>query len=204
MAAAIGAGLPVMEPTGSMVVDIGGGTTEVAVISLGGVVYSQSVRVAGDHFDDAIVQYIKRHHNLLIGERTAEMIKIEIGNVLPDASNVVSMAVKGRDLIVGAPRVVDIDNKEICEALKDPVNAVIDAVLLALERTPPELAADIVDNGIVLTGGGALLRNLDLLVKERSGLPVMIAEDPLTCVVMGSGRILDELDTFKDMMLEGS
>ena len=196
MAAAIGAGLPITEASGNMIVDIGGGTTEVAVISLAGVVYAKSVRVGGDKLDEAIVQYMKRKYNLLIGERTAEQIKIEIGSAYPD-DEVCSMEVKGRDLVTGIPKTLEIDSNEIREALSETVNAIVEAVRIALERTPPELAADIVDKGIVLAGGGANLRNLDVLLREETGLPVVIAEDPLSCVVLGSGKVLDELDLLK-------
>jgi len=198
MAAAIGAGLPVTEPSGSMVVDIGGGTTEVAVISLAGIVYTKSVRVGGDKMDEAIVQYIKRKYNLLIGERMAEHIKIEIGEAYA-ANSVLTMEVKGRDLVSGIPKTTEIDSNEIREALSEPVNAIVEAVRICLERTPPELAADIVDKGIVLAGGGALLRNLDLLLREETGLPVVIAEDPLSCVVLGSGKVLDELNLLRNV-----
>jgi rod shape-determining protein MreB len=201
MAAAIGAGLPITEPSGNMIVDIGGGTTEVAVISLGGIVYSQSVRVAGDKFDEAIVNYIKRQYNLLIGERTAEQIKIEIGNAFP-FDEVKYCEVKGRDLVVGSPKTVTVSSDEIREALVDQVNIVVDAVKQALERTPPELAADIVDKGIVLAGGGSLLANFDILIRERTGLPVMYAEDPLKCVVIGSGKVLDQLDLLKSLTID--
>jgi rod shape-determining protein MreB len=196
MAAAIGAGLPITEASGNMIVDIGGGTTEVAVISLAGVVYAKSVRVGGDKLDEAIVQHLKRKYNLLIGERTAEQIKIEIGSAHPD-SEVRKMEVKGRDLVSGIPKTLEIDSCEIREALSETVNAIVEAVRIALERTPPELAADIVDKGIVLAGGGAYLRNLDVLLREETGLPVVIAEDPLSCVVLGSGKVLDELDLLK-------
>jgi rod shape-determining protein MreB and related proteins len=198
MAAAIGAGLPITEPSGNMIVDIGGGTTEVAVISLAGIVYAKSVRVGGDKLDEALVQYLKRKYNLLIGERTAEQIKIEIGSAYADADGEErTMEVKGRDLVSGIPKTLTIDSGEIREALSEAVNAIVEAVRIALERTPPELAADIVDKGIVLAGGGALLRNLDLLLREETGLPVVIAEDPLSCVAIGSGKVLDELDLLK-------
>jgi rod shape-determining protein MreB len=190
MAAAIGAGLPVTEPSGNMIVDIGGGTTEVAVISLSGIVYSNSVRVGGDKMDDAIINYVKRKYNLLIGERTAELIKITIGTAYPTA-DVKTMEVKGRDLVGGVPKTLEIKSDEVMEALQEPVNAIVESVKLALERTPPELAADIVDKGIVMTGGGALLANLDILLREATGLPVMLAEDPLTAVAIGVGRCLD-------------
>ncbi len=196
MAAAIGAGLPITEASGNMIVDIGGGTTEVAVISLAGIVYAKSVRVGGDKLDEALVQYMKRKYNLLIGERTAEQIKIEIGSAYPDGEER-TMEVKGRDLVSGIPKTMTIGSGEIREALSEPVNAIVEAVRIALERTPPELAADIVDKGIVLAGGGALLRNLDMLLREETGLPVVIAEDPLSCVALGSGKVLDELDLLK-------
>ncbi len=196
MAAAIGAGLPITEPTGSMVVDIGGGTTGVAVISLGGIVYCKSIKVAGDKFDEAIVNYVRRQFNLLIGERTAENIKIKIGNAytLDDDK---TMEVKGRDLVAGAPKTVEITESQVNDALMDSLTEVVDAVRTALEKTPPELASDIVDNGIVLTGGGAHLKNLDVLLRERTGLPVTIAENPLSCVVMGAGKVLDEPEYLK-------
>lgn len=196
MAAAIGAGLPIREPSGNMIVDIGGGTTEVAVISLGGIVYSKSVRVAGDKFDDAIVNYIKRKYSLLIGERTAEQIKLTIGCAYPFEEEK-TYEVKGRDLISGAPKTIELNSEEIRDALAEPVSAVVDAIKVALEKTPPELAADIVDNGIVLAGGGALLANLDTLIKEKTGLPVTVAEDPLSCVVRGSGKALEDLDLLR-------
>lgn len=196
MAAAIGAGLPITEPTGSMVVDIGGGTTGVAVISLGGIVYCKSIKVAGDKFDEAIVNYVRRQFNLLIGERTAENIKMKIGNAYATNDDK-AMEIKGRDLVAGAPKTVEITAAQVNDALMDPLSEIVDAVRTALEKTPPELAADIVDNGIVLTGGGAHLTNLDMLLRERTGLPVAIAEDPLTCVVMGSGRTLDEPEFLK-------
>jgi rod shape-determining protein MreB len=196
MAAAIGAGLPITEASGNMIVDIGGGTTEVAVISLAGIVYAKSVRVGGDKLDEALVQYMKRKYNLLIGERTAEQIKIEIGSAYPDAE-VRTMDVKGRDLVTGIPKTLTVDSNEVRDALSETVNAIVEAVRIALERTPPELAADIVDKGIVLAGGGANLRNLDALLRDQTGLPVVIAEDPLCCVVLGSGKVLDELDLLK-------
>jgi len=196
MAAAIGAGLPITEPSGNMIVDIGGGTTEVAVISLSGIVYSRTVRVAGDKMDEAIIQYIKRKYNLLIGERTAEVIKIPIGTAYPSEENE-KMEVKGRDLVAGIPKTLEICSEEIREAMIEPINAVVEVIRNALERIPPELAADIVDRGIVLTGGGALLRNIDVLLREETGLPVMLTEDPLTCIVLGSGKALEELDLLK-------
>lgn len=198
MAAAIGAGLPISEPTGNMIIDIGGGTTEVAVISLKGIVYSVSVRVAGDKMDDAILNYIKRKYNLLIGDRTAEQVKINIGCAYPDNEDR-TMEVKGRDLIAGIPKTLVIGQEEIREALEEPINAIVDAVKQALERTPPELAADIVDKGIVMAGGGALLRNLDILLREETGLPVMLAEDPISAVVLGSGKCLDEIELLEEI-----
>jgi rod shape-determining protein MreB len=200
MAAALGAGLPIREPSGNMIVDIGGGTTEVAVISLGGIVYSKSVRVAGDKFDDAIVAYIKRKYSLLIGERTAEQIKLSIGCAYPFEEEK-TYEVKGRDLISGAPKTIEVNSEEIRDALSEPVSSVVDAIKTALERTPPELAADIVDNGIILAGGGALLANLDILIKEKTGLPVALAEDPLTCVVRGSGKALQDMDLLRKVTI---
>ena len=193
MAAAIGVGLPVEEPGGSMVVDIGGGTTEVAVISLAGIVYAQSVRVGGDEMDEAIISYIKRNYNLLIGERTAEEIKIQVGSAYVVGERK-TLEIKGRDLIAAIPKTVVITDEEIRESLSEPVSAIVETVRSTLERTPPELAADIVDRGIVLAGGGGLLRGIDLLIKEETGLPVTVAEDPLSAVVMGTGKVLDELD----------
>lgn len=202
MAAAIGAGLPVAEPTGSMVVDIGGGTTEVAVISLGNIVYARSVRVAGDKMDDAIIAYIRRNHNLLIGESSAERIKKEIGAACqPEDGEGLTMEVKGRDLINGVPKELIITERQIAESLAEPVGAIVEAVKVALEQTPPELAADIVDKGIVLTGGGALLRNLDHVLRYATGLPVTIADDPLSCVALGTGRALEEMKTLKDVLI---
>ncbi len=198
MAAAIGAGLPITEPSGNMVVDIGGGTTGVAVISLGGIVYCKSIKIAGDKFDESIVNYVRRQFNLLIGERTAENIKMAIGNAYPFEEERV-MEIKGRDLVAGAPKTIEITSTQVHDALTDAVNEVVDAVKTALEKTPPELASDIVDNGIVLTGGGALLANLDVLLRERTGLPVSLAEDPLTCVVLGSGKVLEELELLKQL-----
>ncbi len=201
MAAAIGAGLPITEPSGNMILDIGGGTTEVAVISLSGIVYSNSSRVGGDKMDDGILSYVKRKYNLLIGERTAEMIKIEIGSAYPSEEHK-TLAIKGRDLVAGIPKTIEVNAEDIREALMEPVNSIIEAAKSALERTPPELAADIADKGIVLTGGGALLENLDVLLREETGLPVMLAEDPLSAVVMGCGRCLDELDLLKDVAVK--
>jgi rod shape-determining protein MreB len=200
MAAAIGVGLPITEPSGNMVVDIGGGTTEVAVISLAGIVYCNSVRIAGDKIDEAIIQYIKRKYNLLIGERTGEMIKIAIGSAYPfPDEQEMTMEIKGRDLVGGIPKTLEVSSKDIREAIAEPVNAIVDSVRIALERTPPELAADIVDKGIVLSGGGALLRNLDLLIKEVTRLPVIVAENPTTAVVEGAGRVLDEVTLLKEI-----
>src|SRR6187455_814331 len=201
MAAAIGAGLPITEPSGNMVVDIGGGTTEVAVISLAGIVYSQSVRVGGDKMDEAISQYIKRKYNLLVGERTAELIKLTIGSAYP-GNEIQTMEIKGRDLVAGVPKTVEVSDEEIRDSLLEPISQIVDAVRIGLERTPPELASDIVDKGIVLAGGGALLRNLDVLLREETGLPVMLADDPLTAVVMGAGKVLDELGLLKDIAIQ--
>jgi rod shape-determining protein MreB len=198
MAAAIGAGLPITEPTGNMIVDIGGGTTEVAVISLSGIVFSRSVRVGGDKMDEAIAQFIKRKYNLLVGERTAELIKITIGSAYP-ADEVQTMEIKGRDLVAGVPKTVVITDEEIRDSLLEPINQIVEAVRLSLERTPPELASDIVDRGIVLAGGGSLLRNLDILLREETGLPVMMADDPLTAVVMGAGKALDEISLLREV-----
>lgn len=201
MAAAIGAGLPVTEPIGNMIVDVGGGTTEVAVISLAGVVFSRSVRVGGDKMDEAISQYIKRKYNLLIGERTAELIKITIGSAYPLEESQ-SMEIKGRDLVGGVPKTVELSDDEIRDSLLEPINQIVDAVRVALERTPPELASDIVDRGIVLAGGGALLRNLDVLLSGETGLPVVQADDPLTAVVMGAGKALDELSLLREVAIQ--
>jgi len=201
MAAAIGAGLPVTEPTGSMVVDIGGGTTEVAVLSLGGIVYARSVRVGGDKMDDAIVGFIRRHHNLLIGESTAERIKKEVGSALaPTDGKGHEVDLKGRDLMNGVPKEITIDQRQIAEALAEPVGSIIEAVKVALEATPPELAADIVDKGIVLTGGGALLSNLDQVLREETGLPVSIADDPLSCVALGTGQALENYKSMRHVL----
>jgi len=201
MAAAIGAGLPVAEPTSSMVVDIGGGTTEVAVISLAGIVYSKSVRVAGDKIDEAIVQYMKRKHNLLIGERTAEIIKMEIGCAYPfDEIKVGS--IKGRDLISGIPKITETNSEEIREAINEQVTFIVDAIKDTLENSPPELAGDIVDRGIVLTGGGALLANIDILIREETGLPITITDDPLSAVARGAGMALEQINVLKDIALE--
>lgn len=199
MAAALGANLPIGEPTCNMVVDIGGGTTEVAVISLNGIVYSRSVRIAGDKMDAGIMQYIKRKYNLLIGERTAEIIKTTIGNAYPDPEHLETIEVKGRDLVSGIPKILTIDSEEIRVAISEQVDAIAETVKIALEQTPPELAADIVDTGIVLTGGGALLKNLDKLLREESGLPITIADDPLTTVVQGCGKALDSVEILKQI-----
>lgn len=201
MAAAIGAGLPVTEPSGSMVVDIGGGTTEVAVISLGGIVCSQSIRVAGDKLDEAIIHYMKKQYNLLIGERTAENIKITIGSAAP-FEELRTVRVKGRDLVGGAPITVEVNSDEIREALSEPLNAIIDAIKQTLEKTQPELAADLTENGIILTGGGALLGKIDVLIREKTQLPVSIAQEPLFCVVYGSGKALSEIDLFKTLAVD--
>jgi rod shape-determining protein MreB len=195
-AAAIGADLPVWEPTGSMVVDIGGGTTEVAIISLGGIVTSRSIRVAGDEMDEAIIQYIKKMYNLMIGERTSEQLKLEIGSALPLDEDE-TMEIRGRDLVTGLPKTLEVSSREITEALSDTVNSIVDAVKVTLERTPPELAADIMDRGIVLTGGGALLRNLDRLISKETGMPVLVAENPLDCVALGTGRALENIHLYK-------
>lgn len=196
LAAAIGANLPVWEPTGSMVVDIGGGTTEVAVISLGGIVSSKSIRIAGDEMDEAIAQYIKRMYNLMIGERTSEQLKIEIGSAMaPEREE--TMEIRGRDLVSGLPKTLTVTSTEIAGALSDTVNSIVEAVKVTLEKTPPELAADIMDRGIVLTGGGALLRNLDKLLTSETGMPVLVAEDPLDCVAIGTGQSLQHLDLLR-------
>ena len=201
MAAAIGAGLPVTEPTGSMVVDIGGGTTEVAVLSLGGIVYSRSVRTGGDKMDEAIIAYIRRNHNLLIGESTAERIKEEIGSACPpEDGEGMTMEVKGRDLMNGVPKELLLSERQIAESLAEPVGAIIESVKVALEHTAPELAADIVDKGLVLTGGGALLGNIDYVLRHATGLPVSIADDPLSCVVLGTGRALEEWKKMRNLL----
>jgi rod shape-determining protein MreB len=197
MAAAIGAGLPIQDPGGNMIVDIGGGTTEVAVISLSGIVYCKSVRIAGDELDEAIVQYIKKHYNLLVGERRAEEIKIVLGSAYPMGGERRTMEVKGRDLIDGIPKTIVISDEEVREALRESVMIIVETVRTCLERTPPELAADIVDKGIVITGGGALLRGIDHLLRQETHLPVAIGEDPLTCVARGTARALDELKLLK-------
>lgn len=201
MAAAIGSGLPISEPICNMVVDIGGGTTEVAVISLAGIVYSRSVRVAGDKMDAAIIQYIKRKYNLLIGERSAEIIKTAIGNAYPDPEDIETIEVKGRDLASGIPKILSIDSEEIRLAISEQIDAIVETVKIALEHTPPELASDIVDRGIVLTGGGALLKNLDKLLREETGLPITVTEDPLSTVALGAGRALDSIEILKKIVI---
>ena len=203
IAAAIGVGLPVDKPTGNMVIDIGGGTTEIAVITLNGIVTDTSIRVGGDKMDDAIAQYVKRHHNLLIGEQTAEKIKLEIGSAF-DTGEDKSMEIKGRDLIGGIPKHVTITAAEVRETLQEPVSAIVEATKESLEKTPPELASDIVDKGIVMTGGGALLRGLDQLLNKMTKLPIRVAEDALLCVVLGSGKILDDLDTYSKVLMRST
>ena len=200
MAAAIGAGLPIMEPTANMVIDIGGGTTEVAVISLAGIVFSKSVRVGGDKMDEAILQHIKRKYNLLIGERMAEQIKTTIGTAYP-TDDILELEVKGRDLVSGIPKILKIDSEEVRKSIGEQIETIVDTVRITLEQTPPELAADIVDKGIVLTGGGALLRNLDVLLREETGLPITTTDDPLSTVVLGSGKTLDNLDLLKEITI---
>ena len=201
MAAAIGAGLPITEPMASMIVDIGGGTTEVAIISLAGIVYAKSVRVAGDRMDESILQYIKRKHNLAIGEHTAEVIKTSIGNVMPEQPYD-TMDIKGRDLVSGVPKTLTINSSEIQSAISEQIDSIVETVKIALESTPPELSADIVDQGIVLTGGGALLRNIDQRLKDETGLPIIIADDPLSSVVLGSGQALENIDVLREVMVE--
>ncbi len=201
LAAAIGAGLPVTEPTGSMVVDIGGGTTEVAILSLGGIVFSRSVRVGGDKMDEAIIGYIRRNHNLLVGEGSAEGIKKHIGSAcVPADGEGEMMEIKGRDLLNGVPKELVLSERQVAESLSEPIGSIVDTVKVALEHTAPELSADIVEQGIVLTGGGALLRNFDLVLRHATGLPVTVAEDPLTCVVLGTGRCLEEIKRLKDSL----
>lgn len=201
MAAAIGVGLPIQEPSGNMVVDIGGGTTEVAVISLSGIVYANSVRVGGDEMDDNIVNYIKRQYNLLIGTATAEDLKIKLGSAFP-LENEIKTEIKGRDLVTGIPKTIEISDSEIREALKESITKIVDAVRIALEQTPPELSADIVDRGIVLTGGGALLKNLDKRLSHETGLPIIVSDDPLKAVVLGSGKVLDDIDLLRKVAVE--
>jgi len=201
MAAAIGSGLPITEPTGNMIVDIGGGTTDVAVISLAGIVYSKSVRVASNEMDDAIIQYIKRKYNLLIGERTAEQIKIEIGSAYP-LDEPLTMEIKGRDLVEGIPKTLTLTDAEVREALAETVGIIVDAVRVALEKTPPELSADIMDKGIVLTGGGSMLKNLDKRLREETGLPIALAEEPLSSVALGTGAMLADVDLLRKISLD--
>jgi len=201
MAAAVGANLPISEPTGNMIVDIGGGTTDIAVISLNGVVFNHSIRIASNEMDEAIIQYLKKKYNLLIGERTAEQVKMELGSAYPlDES--LTMEIKGRDLREGIPRTIVVDDQEIREAIEEVVTAIINAIRIALERTPPELSADIIDRGIILTGGGSLLKNLDKRIREETQLPVFLTEDPLTSVVMGAGKLLDDIDLLRKISLE--
>jgi len=201
MAAAIGAGLPITDPTGNMIVDIGGGTTDVAVISLAGIVYSRSVRVAGNEMDDAIIQYIKRKYNLLIGERTAEQVKMAIGSAFP-LDEEMTMEIKGRDLVEGVPKTLVVSDEEIREALSETVATIIEAVRVALERTPPELSADIMDKGIIIAGGGSMLKNLDKRLREETGLPVSLAEDPLACVVLGTGKMLTDFSLLRKISID--
>jgi rod shape-determining protein MreB and related proteins len=200
IAAAVGADMPITDPSGNMVVDIGGGTTEVAVISLGGIVISKSIRMAGDKMDEAVLSYLKKKYSLLVGEKTAENIKISIADVYPSEQSV-TMDVKGRDLVRGVPRTITVNSQEVREALLEPIRAIVDAVKTTLEKTPPELASDIYDRGIVLTGGGALLKGLDLLIAKETGLPVQKADDPLSCVVLGSGKILDQFEKLKRLLV---
>ena len=200
MMAAIGAGLPITEPSGNMIVDIGGGTTDVAVISLAGIVYSRSVRIAGNEMDDAIIQYLKRKYNLLIGERTAEQIKIDLGSAFP-LKEELRLEIKGRDLVEGVPKTLPIFDEEIRESLAEPVSTIVEAVRMALERTPPELSADIMDKGIVLSGGGSMLRGLDQRLRNETGLPVVLAEDPLSSVVLGTGRVLEDIDLLRKVSI---
>lgn len=201
MAAAIGAGLPITEACGSMILDIGGGTTEIAIISLRGIVFSRSIRVGGDKMDEAIANYVKRRYNILIGERTAEQIKIAVGSVLPTGENL-SVEVRGRDLVQGVPKSIIVSEEEVRDALVEPLNQILDLVRVALEKTPPELSSDIVDRGITLTGGGSLLRNLDKLLIQETGIPVVLVDDPISAVVVGSGAVLDQLDLLKDVVLQ--
>lgn len=201
MAAAIGAGLPVHEPAGNMVVDIGGGTTEVAIISLGGIVTSESIRVGGDEMDSSIVQYVKRNYNLMIGERTAEEVKVGIGAAIVELGEDENREVRGRDLISGLPKTIEVSAEEIKDALKEPIARIISAVKRTLEHTPPELASDVMDKGIIMTGGGALLRGLDRLISKETGMPVHIADDPLDCVALGTGKVLDELDILRRVLI---
>jgi rod shape-determining protein MreB len=203
MAAAIGAGLPIHEPTGNMVVDIGGGTTEVAVISLGGIVTSQSIRIGGDELDEAIVSYVKKEFSLALGERTAEEIKINLGSAYP-LQEEVRAEIRGRDLVTGLPKTIVVTTEDIRRAVEEPVNAIIDAIKMTLDRTPPELAADIMEQGVVLTGGGALLNNLDARLQHETGMPIVVARDPLNCVALGSGQCLEEFDALKRVLITSS
>ncbi|MEW6171008.1 MAG: rod shape-determining protein [Candidatus Omnitrophota bacterium] len=196
IAAAIGVGLPIEDPIGNMIIDIGGGTTEIAVISLAGIVFSRSIRIGGDEMNDAIIEYLKKTYNLMVGERTAEDIKIKIGSAYPQEQEL-SMDVKGRDLVAGLPKTVTVTSEEVREALQEPVRAILESVKIVLERTPPELASDLIEHGIVMAGGGSLLRGLDKLISEETGLPVQIAEDPLTAVAMGTGKVLNEIKYLK-------
>jgi len=200
MSAAIGAGLPITEPSGNLIVDIGGGTTDVAVISMAGIVYSRSIRIGGNELDESIINYVKRNYNLLIGERTAEQIKIDLGSAYP-LDEELTLDIKGRDLVEGVPKTITITDREIREALSEPIGTIVEAVRMALERTPPELSADFVDKGIVLTGGGAMIRNLDVRLREETGVPVTITEDPLSTVVLGVGRVLDDMDLLRRVCL---
>ncbi len=201
VAAAIGTGLPISEPSGNMIVDIGGGTTDIAVISMDGVVYSKAIRVGGDKMDEAVINYIKRKYNLLIGEMMAEQIKIDLGSAYKSDGSRLTMEIKGRDLVSGIPKTLILDDDEVREALAEPVSQILNAIKLALENTPPELSADIVDKGIVLAGGGALLKGLDVYLREETSLPIIIAEDPLMCVALGAGRVLDDIDVLKKVMM---
>jgi rod shape-determining protein MreB len=201
MAGAIGAGLPITEPTCNMIVDIGGGTTEVAVISLAGIVFCRSIRVGGDAMDEAIIQYVKRKYNLLIGERTSELIKTAIGNAYPDTENLETIEVKGRDLVSGIPKILAIDSEEIRVAISEQIEAIVESVKICLEQTPPELAADIVDRGIVMTGGGALLKNMDRLLREETHLPITVTKDPLSTVVLGSGQALENISILREVVI---
>ena len=200
MSAAVGAELPISEPTGNMVVDIGGGTTDIAVISMDGIVFNHSIRIAGNEMDEAILQYLKKKYNLLIGERSAEQVKIQIGSAYP-LDQPLTMEIKGRDLREGIPKTIVIDDQEIREALEEVVGAIINAVRIALEKTPPELSADIIDRGVILTGGGALLKNLDKRIREETQLPVFITDDPLTAVVLGAGKMLDDIDLLRKIAI---
>jgi len=201
VAAAIGAGMPISDPSGNMIVDIGGGTTDIAVISMAGIVYSKAIRMGGDKMDDAIINYIKRKYNLLIGEMMAESIKIEIGSAYKMDNERHAMEIRGRDLVSGGPKMITIDDEEILESLADPVRQILDSIKLALENTPPELSADMVDKGIVLAGGGAMLKGLDVFLREETSLPIIIAEDPLTCVVLGAGKVLDDENILGKVMM---